>query len=314
MANVLGFNTKESGDLAIVVTELVSNIVIHARCGQLVLTPIEEHGRVGIKIESQDTGPGIANVEQAIADGFSTVGSLGYGLGTINRLMDAFDVQSQPGAGGKTLITCLRWKRDSSHDPYHCPISIGVATRPRLDSEFNGDAFVIKMWNKYALIALIDGLGHGEYAHHAARQAKEYLEMHYDQPLPIIFRGVGRACQATRGVVMAVALFDWGSRPIRLAFASIGNIEARVFYCPIPMNLVAQRGVIGLNAPQPVIAEYNWNPAYVMILHSDGISSKWRWSRFPELAEASAAYTARHLLQSLAGNDDDATVMVVRES
>lgn len=313
VAETIGFSTKDSEDLAIVVSELASNIVIHAQYGRLVLTPVEEKGRRGIKIESQDNGPGIADVERAIIDGFSTVGGLGYGLGTVNRLMDEFDVRSQSGGQTGTLITCLRWKRESSQETSRCPISFGVATRSRLNAEFNGDTFVVKEWNRYALIALIDGLGHGEFAHQAARQAREYVENHYDRPLPVIFWGVGRACRATRGVVMAVALFDWSTRPMKLAFGSIGNIEARVFGCPTPMNLVAQRGVIGLNAPQPVIAEYRWNPAYVMVLHSDGLSRKWCWSRFPELTEASAVYTARSLLQILAGNEDDATVIVVRE-
>ncbi len=56
--------------------------------------------------------------------------------------------------------------------------------------------------------------------------ARQYVESHYDLPLPAIFRGVGRACRATRGVVMALARFDWDQG--RLSFASVGNIEVRV--------------------------------------------------------------------------------------
>jgi anti-sigma regulatory factor (Ser/Thr protein kinase) len=93
------------------VSELASNLVKHARRGTLTLTPLTEGTRVGLQIESQDRGPGIADVEQALTDGFSTAGSLGYGLGVVHRLMDTFDITSQPGAGGGTHIVCQRWLR-----------------------------------------------------------------------------------------------------------------------------------------------------------------------------------------------------------
>ena len=80
---------------------------------------------------------------------------------------------------------------------------------------------------KRALVGVIDGLGHGQFAHRAAQTARQYVENHFDLPLDQIFRGVGRACRATRGVVMALARFDWGQG--RLAFASVGNIAVRVF-------------------------------------------------------------------------------------
>jgi anti-sigma regulatory factor (Ser/Thr protein kinase) len=314
MAGILGFAAKEIGDLAIVVTELVTNIVIHARDGELILTPLEEEGRLGIRIQSQDNGPGIADPDRVVTDGYSTCGGLGYGLGTVNRLMDEFIIASRPDGQPGTLITCLRWNLHSLPNLVSCPLSFGIATRAHLNSKFNGDSFAVTKGNGSTLVALIDGLGHGELAHYAAQMAKEYVENHYDQPLPALFGGVAQVCQASRGIVMAVARFDWGRSPIRLTFASIGNIEARVFGCPTPINLMAQRGVIGFNAPRPNVIERDWNPAYTMVLHTDGINNKWHWNEFPELAEASAGYVARRLLQTLAGSDDDATVIVVRGS
>jgi len=220
----MGFDQKESEEFAIVVSELATNLVKHARGGYLIINAIEDGRRLGIKIESQDDGPGIADVEQAITDGFSATGSLGYGLGTINRLMDEFEIQPRPDGKTGTQITCLRWRREPTWKTIPFPVSFGVATRAYRNLEFNGDAFVVKHWNKFALIALIDGLGHGQYAHIAAQTAREYIENHYDQPLDVIFRGAGRACRATRGVVMALARFDWQEEPIKFKFASVGNI------------------------------------------------------------------------------------------
>lgn len=314
MAIELGFGTRESEEFAIVVSELASNLVKHATTGELMLTPLEEGGRLGIRIESLDNGPGIADIDQAITDGFSTTGSLGYGLGAVNRLMDGFEIQPRFDGKTGTQITCLRWRREHIQITGGCPLSFGVATRACRNMELNGDAFVIEQRYKFALIALIDGLGHGQFANHAAQAARQYIEDHYDQPLEALFRGVGRACRSTRGVVMALARFDWKMDPIKLNFASVGNIEARVFGGPTSMNFIVHRGVIGLNAPSPVVTESRWDPDHVMVLHTDGLNTLWRWNDFPELAGASAAHTAQHLLQELAKDNDDATVVVARKS
>ncbi len=139
--------------------------------------------------------------------------------------MDELDITSRRGNG--THIVCRRWLREHRPSVRPCPLAFGVATRPRRLSQVNGDAFVVSQWAESALVGVIDGLGHGQFAHRAAQTARQYVENHFDLPLDQIFRGVGRACRATRGVVMALARFDWGQE--RLSFASVGNILVRVF-------------------------------------------------------------------------------------
>jgi serine/threonine protein phosphatase PrpC len=179
--------------------------------------------------------------------------------------------------------------------------------------ELNGDAFMVEQGDGFTLTALIDGLGHGQFANRAALTARQYIVNHFDQPLEAIFRGVGRACRATRGVVLALARFDWATETIKLTFASVGNIEARVFGNPAPTNFIVRRGVIGLNAPNPVVTEHCWGPDWVLVLFTDGLQSRWHWNDFPELAEAPAPHAAQRLLQALARDNDDATVIVVRK-
>jgi serine/threonine protein phosphatase PrpC len=190
------------------------------------------------------------------------------------------------------------------------PLTFGAASRPHPRMAENGDAFVIKYWGEGTLVAVIDGLGHGPFAQRAAQTAQRYVEAHVDQPLDLIFRGVGHACRATRGVVMALARFDRDGT--RLTFASIGNIEARVSGGAEPMNLPARRGIVGVNAPNPAVTQHRWQPDHVLVLHSDGLTTLWRWEDFPDLRRASASVTARRLLQALAKDDDDATVLVVK--
>jgi anti-sigma regulatory factor (Ser/Thr protein kinase) len=286
MSTAIGFDERAVEEIALVVSELATNLVKHAKDGILRLQRIEEDGRTGNQTDSEDQGPGIVNVEQAIGDDYSTSGSLGCGLGAVNRLMDEFDVTSRPGAG--TSIVCKRWLRVDVPPALACPLVFGVATRPCPLMSVNGDTFVIHEWGESALVGVIDGLGHGQFAYRAAQAARQYVERHYDQPLAEIFRGVARTCQATRGVVMGLARFDWGRAT--LTFASVGNVEARVFGSPEPMNFVFPRGILGLNARRPVVTQQPWALSNVMVLYSDGLIAHWRWSDFPHFA------AARHLL------------------
>jgi anti-sigma regulatory factor (Ser/Thr protein kinase) len=312
MALATGFDAKVSEEIVIAMSELASNLVKHARGGKLTLTPVNVGGRVGIQVESRDCGPGIADVEQAMADGFSTAGSLGCGLGTVNRLMDRFDITSQRRGGIGTHIVCTRWLRVDQPPLSPWPLEFGAATRPYPTMPVNGDAFVIKRWSASALVSVIDGLGHGPYAHRAAQTARQYVETHFDQSLDAIFRGVGRACRATRGVVMALVRFDFAGHGIRFSFASVGNIEARLFGRSDRQQFIVRRGILGGHAPNPRVTEHRWEPGTVMVLHSDGVTSHWGLADFPDLASESPTTMAQRLLRALAKEHDDATVVVVR--
>jgi anti-sigma regulatory factor (Ser/Thr protein kinase)/serine/threonine protein phosphatase PrpC len=310
MALAIGFDETASAEVALAVSELGANLLRHTKGGTLTLTPVVDGRRVGMQVISQDRGPGIADVEQALTDGFSTTGGLGYGLGAVNRLMDEFDIVSEPGTSEGTRIACKRWLRGDVRRTMPSPLTFGAASRPHPRMTENGDAFVIKCWGEGALVAVIDGLGHGPFAQHAAQTARQYVESHVDQPLDLILRGVGRACRATRGVVMALARFDRDGT--QLTFASIGNIEARVFGSVEPMNFAVRRGIVGVNAPNPAVTQHRWQPNYLLVLHSDGLTTRWRWEDFPGLGRTSASVIARRLLQALAKDDDDATVLVVK--
>ena len=310
MAERSGFDSAACEDVALVASELASNLARHAGGGKLVLTVLADGQRRGLQVESLDKGPGIANVEEAMADGFSTAGSLGFGLGVANRLMDELDVQSHREQG--THIVCRKWVRNPVASTRPCPLTAGAASRPHLSFSDNGDAFVIHHWDESLLVGVIDGLGHGQYAHRASRTAWQYVETHFDSPMEDIFRGVGRACRATRGVVMALARFNWGRG--RVTFASVGNIEARSRCGAAPSHYAVRRGIIGVSAPRPLVEEYPWDPEDVMVLHYDGLPSHWKWADIAGLADKPAGAIAQDLLRDLGKADDDATVVVVRSA
>ena len=103
-----GLSPVAAQQLATVVSELARNILKYAGHGQIEMRREEDGTRVGIRLIVSDRGPGIDDVEQAIADHFSTGGSLGLGLSGVKRMMDEFHIESQPGKG--TRIEVVKWR------------------------------------------------------------------------------------------------------------------------------------------------------------------------------------------------------------
>jgi len=307
----LGFTAVECEEIALAVNELATNLLKHAGEGDIQLSSIESSGRVGIQIISEDNGPGILDVERAVADGYSTAGTLGAGLGAVNRLMDGLEFSAGPHAGLR--VVCQRWVRPLSTGSFPRLLEFGAATRAYRLMPENGDTFVIRQWEDYALAGVIDGLGHGQFAQRAACTAREYVERHFDQPLENIFRGVGRDCRTTRGVVMALVRFELARQ--KVVVASVGNVEVRLMGSPTPFNPRLRRGIVGLSsAPNPVPTEHPWTPASLLILHSDGVQSRWPSDQFKEMARETPGVIARRLLDDYGRTEDDATVLVARNA
>ena len=109
LATELGFVSTDSTLLATAISELARNIVRYAKCGEIVIAPVQSGDRVGITVVARDKGPGIANISLAMQDGFSTSGGLGLGLPGVKRLMDEFHLVSDANNG--TTVTIKKWKR-----------------------------------------------------------------------------------------------------------------------------------------------------------------------------------------------------------
>jgi serine/threonine-protein kinase RsbT len=109
LAVELGFVSTDSTLLATAISELARNIVRYAKCGEILIAPMQSGDRVGITVVARDKGPGIANISVAMQDGFSTSGGLGLGLPGVKRLMDEFHLVSDVNKG--TTVTIKKWKR-----------------------------------------------------------------------------------------------------------------------------------------------------------------------------------------------------------
>jgi serine/threonine-protein kinase RsbT len=109
LASELGFSSGDATLIATAISELARNIVSYARRGEIKLKGIHGSSRIGILVIAADDGPGIADIRQALRDGFSTSGSLGLGLPGVRRLMDEFEITSQPGKG--TTVAVKKWRQ-----------------------------------------------------------------------------------------------------------------------------------------------------------------------------------------------------------
>lgn len=308
MAERIGFSPLETEEILIAATELGTNILKHAGSGELILTEGTGEYENGIIIEAKDFAGGIEDVELAVSDGFSTGGSLGYGLGTVNRFMDELKIISSPGTG--THVICKRKVRAEKSSVVQCPLEVGVAFRAHPRMEINGDAYIIQKSDDNILIGVIDGLGHGQFAHRAAQKARNYIERHSDQSLEEVFRGVARSCRATRGVVMTLVRIDWKKGIIRIA--GIGNVDIKFFGNRNPISFIVHRGVLGMNAPQPRISEHEWDEGMTLFLFSDGIIAHWNSDYISTLLDDSASEISRKILKKYAKENDDATIIVMK--
>ncbi len=108
LAAQVGFNPTDLTLIATAISELARNILRYARGGEIIMGPAGQATATGIAITARDEGPGIASIEQAMQEGYSTSGGLGLGLPGVKRLMDEFEINSKAGEG--TTVRIRKWK------------------------------------------------------------------------------------------------------------------------------------------------------------------------------------------------------------
>ena len=109
MAETLGFSRSDQALIATAISELARNIVNYAAIGTLEIKRVERGRKIGLQVVAADEGPGIADLDLAMTEGFSTGKSLGLGLPGTRRIADLFNIESDPGNGLK--VTIIKWKQ-----------------------------------------------------------------------------------------------------------------------------------------------------------------------------------------------------------
>jgi anti-sigma regulatory factor (Ser/Thr protein kinase) len=306
MGRAHGLDATTVDRLGVVVTEMATNIARHARTGHIALRPVGEYETGSIEILALDKGPGIADMGRAMRQG---------GLADIKRLADLFDIYSQLGRGTAVVAHVGAQTGQSSTRSYAASIMhdcVGVVCVPLHGEDECGDAWAVDVVPGRLTALLVDGLGHGAGAAAAALAAMSAFRDAAAEAPEIMLCSMHTALRATRGAALSVTVVDQSRRTAR--FCGVGNVDGRVVTADTDRHLSPQNGIVGHTMPRIKAAEGAWPSDARLVMHSDGISSRWRPDRYPGLLARHPALLAGVLFRDGARDRDDATVLVLRNS
>lgn len=304
LAAECGFDDVRTGQLAIVVTELATNLVKHARHGRLLLAP--RPARREVEVISIDNGPGIADVERSLADGFSTVGTAGTGLGAVRRLAQDFDLHSSVPDG--TLVVARL--REGAAPAEHHAVCFSAIALAAPGEQVCGDGFSFAVDGARAALLVADGLGHGPDAAAAAQAA---LAAFAEDPLGdprAQLQHVHMALRGTRGAAVMTLRADVQAAAVRSCGA--GNVVGRLVSGVSDRTILTQHGTAGVTIRTPDETTTPWPPHALVLVCSDGIETRWKAEGLVPLLGRDPALAAALLVRDHCRGRDDATVAVLR--
>jgi anti-sigma regulatory factor (Ser/Thr protein kinase) len=305
---LLGFESAAASRASIVATEAANNLVKHAREGIMVLRSLESAGDLGIEVLALDNGPGMGDLGRCLRDGFSTAGSPGTGLGAIVRLSAFTDFYSRPPTG--TALLMRFWSGLSAPPPSpHC-LQVGAVSLAKSGEEVCGDAWAVAREDERTLLLIADGLGHGPAAAEASRTAVRIFRDNTHLALVEILQTIHRALRSTRGAAIAVAKVDLDAEVIR--FSGVGNIAGVVLAGGASQSMMSHNGTVGHEARKFQELTYPFPKGALLVMHSDGLMSRWGFDAYPGLLSHDPALVAGVLYRDFQRGRDDVTVLVAR--
>lgn len=306
LARQMGWSDLDIGRLAIVVTELGSNLHKHAHQGRLLLGACPEGSLV--EVIAIDEGPGIADVTRASQDGFSTGGSPGTGLGAVRRLADEFDIHSTV-PGGTVCVARLRMPGATGRASSE--LRIGAVCLPAPGETECGDGWAAALDEDGVTLLVVDGLGHGPGAAVASRTALDLFAQSPNLPLPTQIEQLHRGLQTTRGAALCCARFEPAADTVR--FAGAGNIAGRIISGTHDRSFVTAHGTAGLQVRHPTESSTQRPPHALMVLLSDGIATRWTTDALRPVLTRDPTLMAAMLLRDHSRVRDDATIVVIQQ-
>ncbi len=314
VAHAIGISERTQADVALVATEAATNIIKYAGHGEITLRRYTDGDVQGLEVLAVDRGPGIPNLEAARRDGYSTGNSLGAGLGTIERHSSLFDIYSLEGAGTALMARIAGEKSSDRHSVSRSSRFVhGARSTPKLGQEICGDAWSVDEANGNLRVVLLDGLGHGPLASDASlRAVGVFLQSNPADTPADILRTAHEALKSTRGAVMSVARIEPDKNSI--SFAGVGNIVGLVVSGESTQHLLSTDGTVGYNMRLVRESTLDWTARSMLILTTDGLSTRWNLNRHPGLAQHHPSLIASVLHRDFARDSDDATVVVVKAS
>jgi anti-sigma regulatory factor (Ser/Thr protein kinase) len=300
---------RESGSLAIAVTEMVTNLVKHAGNGTMIVEAVTNNGSSGVRLLGLDRGPGIRDLNAALRDGFSTAGTAGNGLGAIKRLSNTFDIYTSANHGTAVLAEFCPQKKNAQH---LSPIEVGVVSIPVKGEDICGDGWGAKKSAESMLLMVVDGLGHGILAAEAAQEAQRiFSQSRTHSPSPIL-QDAHDALKKTRGAAMAVASLNFEKQLI--SYGGVGNIGASIVTPQGSRGIPSHNGTVGHLLQRVQEFTFPWSDSSILVMHSDGLRSGWDLNSYPGIWNKHPGLIAGILYRDFFRERDDVTVLVAKSS
>lgn len=305
LAGECGFDETQAGRLAIVVTELANNLVHHACDGRLLISV--RPARREVEVIAVDRGPGIADIERSLGDGYSTGGTPGTGLGAVRRLSQVFDIHSSVPNG--TIVLARLGADSEGPAPDAHPRASAVALSAPGETVC-GDAWAVAIDGDRATLLVADGLGHGPDAAEAAQAAVATFGADPLASPRLQIERVHARLRSTRGAAVLVLQADAAAGTIRCAGA--GNVIGRVVSGLSDRTLLGQHGTAGITIRTPDEATTEWPDHALVVVCTDGIETRWKPELLYPVLQSDPGIVAALIVRDHCRGRDDATVAVLR--
>lgn len=310
LAQQFDFDETAQGRVAVVVTEIGTNILKHARGGKVVLSPVFHEEYPALDAFGFDSGPGITNFNHCLRDGYSTAGSAGTGLGAIARMSNEWDVFSASQLGTVIRARCRR-KSPNGATPSRPAVEFGGIVLPMAGDPDCGDSWAVRTTPPGFHMLMADGLGHGFGAALASKAAVDLFLKNPTMSGVALMEELHAGLRHTRGA--AVAVVEANTLSGELLFTGVGNIAGVICDGPEAQHLVSMNGIVGHKLGKVRTFSYRWSDGSVLVLHSDGLRSRWSLSNYPGLQARSPALIAGVLLRDGSRGTDDSSVAVASQ-
>ena len=309
--------------IATIVSELGTNIVKYAGRGFIGLQRLDAAGAVDIEIVAEDSGPGIVDIQQAMADHFSTGGSLGLGLPGVRRMADEFTIASQPRQGTR-IVARKRVVGRAAAPPLDAPPSqrtlgsgppmagcwdVSCRVRAHPGELRSGDQALVIGCDGGLLLAIIDASGHGERAHQVSTRLVAHLQAHASADLQQTMAGLHAAAQGTLGAAVGLAFADAERNQLR--YLAVGNTRVAKLGAQAWRG-VSRDGVLGERLPTAFEQTVPLSTGDCVILWTDGLPDLATHALQPSVSLRSADQIARRFLADSAKPYDDAGCVVMK--
>jgi Stage II sporulation protein E (SpoIIE) len=287
-----GFSTAGAQLVERLATDMATHLVRHQEAGRMLVRFADWDERHGVELLLSTANSGTP-FEVDLRDGV--------------LVSDLFEVYTVPGKG--TVMMAQLW-RGPQTGPSDRRFSVGSMSDPIEGEVVSGDAWAVEQRGARLVVLVADGLGHGVEAAAASAAAVTAFRAHHLEPVERIAACLHTDLRRTRGAAIALAEIDRDAAELR--FCGIGNISARLLTTDGVNELVSHYGIAGYQTQHIRTFTMPWSDDAMLVMHSDGLSSRWDADAYPDLRLQHPQLAASTVMRDATRANDDALITAVR--